>query len=127
MWQAQRLSQATLDEIASYDYTTMTAETAASLFWWIRNGLYFEIGLDRREDVLLASYQDMLAAPVIAMQAICRFLGLAYRPALIEHISPRGPGNARPLDIDPRVRALCDQLQDRLDEALRRQRDGAAA
>jgi hypothetical protein len=127
MWQAQRLSAATLAEIASYDYMTMTPETAAALFWWIRNGLYFETGLDRRDDVLLASYQDMLATPVEAMQAICRFLGLTYRPALIEHISPRGPGGARPLDIDPRVRALCDHLQDRLDETLRGQRDRAAA
>ena len=127
MWQAQRLSPATLAEVASYDYSTMTAETAAALFWWIRNGLYFETGLDRRDDVLLASYQDMLATPVEAMQAICRFLGLTYRPALIEHISPRGPGGTRPLDIDPRVRALCNHLQDRLDETLRGQRDGAAA
>jgi hypothetical protein len=127
MWQAQRLSQATLTEIASYDYTTMSAETAAALFWWIRNGLYFETGLDRRDDVLLASYQDMLATPVAAMQSICTFLGLTYRPALVEHISPRGPGSPRRLDIDPRVRALCDHLQDRLDEALRGQRDGAAA
>ena len=84
-------------------------------------------GLDRRDDVLLASYQDMLASPAPAMQAICRFLRLEYRPALIEHIAPRGPGGARPLDIDPRVRVLCDQLQSRLDEALRRQRDGRAA
>jgi hypothetical protein len=127
MWQAQRLSQATLAEIASYDYSTMTAETAAALFWWIRNGLYFETGLDRRDDVLLASYQDVLATPVEAMQSICTFLRLAYRPALIEHISPRGPGSPLQLDIDPRVRALCDHLQDRLDEALRGQRDGAAA
>jgi hypothetical protein len=127
MWQAQRLSPATLAEIASYDYTAMTAETAAALFWWIRNGLYFETGLDRRDDVLLASYQDMLATPVEAMQAICRFLGLGYRPALIEHISPRGPGGTRPLDLDPRVRALCENLQARLDESLRSQRDGAAA
>ena len=95
MWQAKRLSDATLTEISSYDYTTMTAETAAALFWWLRNGLYFETGLDRRDDVLLASYQDMLATPVAAMQAICAFLGLAFRPALIEHISPRGPGGAR--------------------------------
>jgi Sulfotransferase family len=127
MWQAQRLPQATLAEIASYDYATMTAETAAALFWWIRNGLYFETGLDRRDDVLLASYQDMLATPVAAMQSICTFLDLTYRPALIEHIAPRGRGSPRPLDLDPRVRALCDHLQDRLDEALRSQRDGAAA
>lgn len=127
MWQAQRLSKTTLDEIASYDYATMTPETAAALFWWIRNGLYFETGLDRRDDVLLASYQDMLATPVVAMQAICRFLGLTYRSDLIEHISPRGPGGAKPLDIDPRVRALCDHLQTSLDETLRSQRDGQAA
>src|SRR5580704_1912373 len=127
MWQAQRLSAATLAEIASHDYETMTAETAAALFWWIRNGLYFETGLDRRDDVLLASYQDMLATPVESMQSICAFLGLTYRPGLIEHISPRGAGRARQLDIDPRVRALCDHLQDRLDEAMRGQRDGAAA
>jgi hypothetical protein len=127
MWQAQRLSAATFAEISSYDYTTMTAETAAALFWWIRNGLYFETALDRRDDVLLASYQDMLATPVVAMQSICRFLGLTYRPALIEHISPRGQRGVKPLDIDPRVRALCDHLQDRLDEALGAQRDGAAA
>ena len=69
----------------------------------------------------------MLAAPVVAMQSICTFLGLTYRPALIEHISLRGPVSPRKLDIDPRVRALCDHLQDRLDEALRGQRDGAAA
>jgi hypothetical protein len=127
MWQAQRLSQSTLAEISSYDYSTMSAETAASLFWWARNGLYFELGLDRRDDVLLASYQDMLATPVVAMQAICSFLGLEYRPALIAHIAPRGPGSPRPLDIDPRVRALCDQLASRLDATLRSQRDGAAA
>jgi hypothetical protein len=127
MWQAQRLSAATLAEIASHDYETMTAETAAALFWWMRNGLYFETGLDRRDDVLLASYQDMLATPVDSMQSICTFLGLTYRPELIEHISPRGAGSGRQLDIDPRVRTLCAHLQDRLDEALRGQRDGAAA
>ena len=110
----------------------MTAETAAALFWWIRNGLYFEIGLDRRDDVLLASYQDMLATPVEAMQSICTFLGLEYRPALIEHISPRGPGSPRPIDIDPRVRALCDHLQrpprrSHARPARRRRRPRAAA
>ena len=69
----------------------MTAETAAALFWWIRNGLYFEPGLDRRDDVLLASYQDMLATPVEAMQAICTFLGLDYRACADRaHLASRG-------------------------------------
>jgi hypothetical protein len=129
MWQAQRLSRATLDQVSSFDYSTMTPETAAALFWWIRNGLYFEIGLDRRDDVLLASYEDMLTAPVVAMQTLCRFLGLRYRHELIAHVSPRSTGGARALDIDPRVRSLCADLQGRLTEALchQRERDAGAS
>ncbi len=105
----------------------MTPETAASLFWWARNGLYFELGLDRRDDVLLSSYQDLLASPASAMQSICRFLGFPFRQDLIEHIAPRAPSGQRHLEIDPRARALCDELQDRLDETLRLQAGGRAA
>lgn len=127
MWQAQRLADSTLEQIRSFDYTTMTPETAAALFWWVRNGLYFELGLDHRADVLLTSYQDVLASPESSMQRICHFLGFAFRPELIEHIAPRAPSGIRQLDIDPRVRAMCDQLQSRLDETLRLQAEGRAA
>ncbi len=127
MWQAERLSDDTLEQIRSFDYSTMTPESAAALFWWVRNSLYFELGLDRRDDVLLTSYQDMLASPSAAMQHICRFLGLEFRTALIEHISPRASGGGRPLDLDRRVRMLCTQLQERLNEALRLQGEGWAA
>ena len=49
-----------------------------------------------------------------------------YRPALIAAHRTARCRAARPLDIDPRVRALCAQLQDRLDEALRGYRARAA-
>jgi hypothetical protein len=127
MWQAQRLSESTLEQIRSFDYATMTPETAAALLWWVRNGLFFDLGFNRRDDVLLTSYQDLLACPSNAMQSICRFLGLEFRDDLIAHIAPRGGSAARPLEIDPRVRGLCTQLQDRLDEALRLQTEGWAA
>jgi hypothetical protein len=126
MWQAQRLTAATLDVISSFDYQTMTPETAAALFWWVRNGLYFELGLDRRADVILASYEGLLADPQAGMGAICAFLGMEYRPELVAHIAPRNSGRAA-LPIDGRVRHLCDQLQERLDATLREQRQSRAA
>jgi hypothetical protein len=126
MWQAERLSEATLDVIRSFDYETMTAETAAALLWWMRNGLYFEIGLDKRDDVRLASYQDFLTDPKAAMSSVCGFLDLEYRHALVAHIESRASGS-RPQEIDARVRVLCDQLQVRLDDALRAQHRGRAA
>jgi hypothetical protein len=126
MWQAQRLSEATFDVIRSFDYEAMTAETAAALLWWVRNGLYFEIGLDQRDDVRLASYQEFLADPKAAMSSLCDFLDLEYRKALVAHIEARAP-RSRPLEIDVQVRALCDQLQVKLDDALRAQHHGRAA
>ena len=126
MWQAQRLPAAAMEVISSFDYRTMTPETAAALFWWVRNSLYFELGLDRRSDVLLASYDDLLTDPRAGMRAICSFLGLAFRPELVAHIAPRAARRAA-LDLDPRVRVLCDQLQERMDTTLRAQREGRAA
>jgi hypothetical protein len=126
MWQAQRLTGATLEVISSFDYRTMTPETAAALFWWVRNGLYFELGLDDRPDVILASYDSLLADPRTGMGAVCAFLGMEYRPELVAHIAPRTSGRA-PLPIDGRVRHLCDQLQERLDTTLREQRQCWAA
>jgi hypothetical protein len=126
MWQAQRVPAASMAEISSFDYRSMTPETAAALFWWVRNSLYFELGLDRRADVMLASYEDLLTDPRAGMQAICSFLGFPYRPELVAHIAPRTATRAR-LDLDPRVRQLCEQLQERMDTALRAQRQGRAA
>ena len=125
-WQAQRLPSAAMDVITSFDYRTMTPETGAALFWWARNSLYFELALDRRHDVLLASYDDLLTEPRAGMGVICSFLGLAFRPELVEHIAPRAAKRAR-LDLDPRVRQLCDQLRERMDTTLRAQREGRAA
>jgi hypothetical protein len=126
MWQAQGLSDTTLEALRGFDFAQMSPESAAALFWWMRNGLYFELGLDQRSDVLLASYADFLKDAASAMRVICAFLDLDYRPALIAHVSQRSSGS-RLLDIDPGVRALCDQLQGRLDESLHRQRQRHAA
>ena len=45
-----------LEIIRRFDYDRMTPESAAVLFWFVRNSLYFDLALDRRPDVALASY-----------------------------------------------------------------------
>jgi hypothetical protein len=120
-WEAQRLSQDSLDLLASFDWTTMNAASAAALFWVLRNRLYFELRLDRRPDVLLVSYEAALRDPEAELRRICAFLDFPYRASLIEHIEPRPPATAGPLAIDGRVRECCDALAARLDAAHRRQ------
>ena len=120
-WQARGLSAENLALIESFDYAAMTPESAAALFWYVRNSLYFEQGLDRRADVALASYDRFLADPDANMRALCGFLDFPFDPSLSVHIERRAAPERRPLDIDPVIRRHCDELTGRLDEALDRQ------
>jgi hypothetical protein len=117
-WQAQRLSPAAVDLVAGFDYDTMSPETAAALFWYVRNTFVFELGLDHRPDVAVVSYDALLAAPEARMRELCSFLGTGYDPRLVTHIDGGRVFTRQPVDIDPRVRRLCTDLESRLD-ALR--------
>jgi hypothetical protein len=115
-WQARCLSDEILDFVRGFDYDTMSPLSAAALFWYVRNNLVFDLGLDRRPDVALVSYESLVADPEPRMREICDFLGFEWRPSLTSHIDRRSPSGRR-LDIDPRVRERCDELQARLDVA----------
>lgn len=118
LWQAQRLSDDSRALIERFDYDTMTPETAAALFWYVRNRLYFELGLDAREDVTLASYDTMVTEPERMMRHLCAFIGLDYRPSLVAHVDGRALAERPALAIDPEVRARCDELEARLARTL---------
>jgi Sulfotransferase family len=114
MWQAAGLSEQNRALLGRFDYATMSPESAAALFWYVRNSLYFELGLDQRADVLLVSYDAMVADPRSEMERICAFLGLEYRPELDAHVDARAVSADPPLAINDEVRRLCDELTSRL-------------
>ncbi|MFY1637073.1 hypothetical protein ACN27F_27985 [Solwaraspora sp. WMMB335] len=112
-WQGQRLDADTYEIVHGFDYRRMDRHTAAALFWYVRNSLYFRLGLHQRDDVLLSSYDALVSDPAGQIHRLCDFLGVTYRPALAAHIVPRTPRRHR-LPIDPAVRALCDHLTGQL-------------
>jgi hypothetical protein len=116
-WQVQGISPENAAFIRSFDFERVSAASAAALFWLVRNSLYFELSLDRREDTMLASYNRFLAEPERSARALCAFLGLAFRRELIAHIKPRPPASTEPISIDQRIRERCVELQERLDRA----------
>ena len=114
-WQAQRLSDESLELLRSFDWSGVSPASAAALFWYVRNSLFFDLGLDARDDVLLSSYDRLVADPEAGTRAVAAFLGLAWDPGMASHVEKRSGAEASPLDLDPRVRLLCRQLEDRLD------------
>jgi hypothetical protein len=113
-WHARGLSEESLAFIRSLDWAHVSPETASAAFWYVRNRLFFEQGLDQRDDVLAVSYDRLLSDPETVMRRVCTFLQLEYASQLVADIAPRGDPRA-PLDIDQGVRTRCDELALELD------------
>lgn len=115
-WHVQRISDESAKLVRSFDFESLSAESGAALMWLIRNRLYFELGLDKRDDVHLMSYESMLSNPERTMSGLCDFLGFPYDASLVRHVTGREPTYRDPLKIDPVIRAHCDDLARRLRE-----------
>jgi hypothetical protein len=118
-WQAQGLSRDSLELMEHLDWSGVDALSAAALFWYVRNRLYFELGLYDRRDVLLVSYDAMVADPAAEMRRICAYLGFPYHQGLVTGIRARPPATAPPTGIHPQIGARCAELTNRLEAARR--------
>jgi hypothetical protein len=112
------LSDESLAWIRSLDLDALDAEAGAAVFWWVRNARFFELGLDARDDVVLASYERMIAEPEGAMRPICELLGVPFETSLIAHVR-RGAADPEPVILPTDIRERCDALNERLDRAGR--------
>lgn len=118
LWEAGGLSAESLDLIRSFDYAELSRESAAALLWYVRNALFFDLGLELRSDVLLVSYERVLAEPARSMRSLCEFLSLPLDGRMAGVIEQRPPPSARSLEIDARIRAQCAELERRLEAAV---------
>lgn len=118
-WQVEGLSSSSLELIRSIGPERLDPESAAALFWLVRNRLYLEQGLADRGDVHLVSYERVVADPASETGLLATFLGLARSPDLFAHIDRRSV-HVPPLDLHPRVRAACTELEEILGVAAQR-------
>jgi hypothetical protein len=116
-WQAQGLSEHSLEVIRSVDWARAEPADGIALLWYVKNRLFFEHGLDGRPDVLLVSYGDLVGEPVETSRAVCRFLGAEWRESVCSHIDRRAAKRREPVVLQPRIRELCDELAARIEAA----------
>ena len=127
LWQAQGLSPSAMQVLHRFCSPDMTAATGSALLWYARNEMVLSSGLAGRSDVLLTSYDHLLARPDAVWASICEFLGMPESPQLVGHVTPR-PLQAPGADpgIDDAVLLLCRELQQRLDAVQDGQRPADA-
>lgn len=119
-WQAQGLSCERLEELSRLEPHKLDPTSAAALFWYLRNSLFFDLGFHGRSDVRLLSYERVTAQPVEEIEAAARFLGLTWDDRMAAKVAPRAPSDRR-FDCDPRVTAVCVDLYERLATAAAEQ------
>ena len=118
-WQAQGLTESDLAFIRTFDFSTMSPYTASALFWYLRNSLYFSLGLQDMPNVLPLAYEDLATEPEKTMQGVCRFLGAGYDDEMAGTVHAQSIGREESR-LSDEVMALCGPLYDRLYEIQRR-------
>lgn len=87
---------------------------AAALFWWFRNRLLVDTGLDADERVLVVSYERLVGQPQVAFSGVFAHLGLALRPRWVDNIHARSVNAGGHLAVRPAIARACDALHERL-------------
>jgi hypothetical protein len=120
IWEAGGLSPERLELLRNLDLDRMSQPSGAALLWYLRNVLFFDLGLDTRDDVALVSYDRFVSQPDRLMPMLAELAGVRYRPRMVESVGRRPPPLSGELDVDPSIRELCDDLGRRLDAEFER-------
>lgn len=119
-WQARGLTQENLELIKSFDYTDMSPHTAAAIFWWIRNDLFFVNELQGLDTVLPVAYEDLVSFPHRTMPGICRFIGCTFREQMVRDVHAKSVKRDQSR-IDGRAQRMCSEMYENL-QAVQRQK-----
>ena len=94
----------------------MNPNDAAALFWFARNQLYYDLELAAHADVMLCRYEHLAMEPSALMRRVYDFAGVTC-PDLshTRQVHSSSVSKGKSLELLPEVRALCEQLQARLD------------
>jgi hypothetical protein len=115
-WRSAGATAAVRAQIAHFYSEGMNPNDAAALFWFARNQLYYDLELPARPEAMLCRYEHLTAEPAGVMRRLYEFVGVACPD--LSHTRQVHTGSVtkgKNLELLPEVRALCEQLQSRLD------------
>lgn len=93
---------------------SLSPESGVALYWLFQNRLYFDLQLDRDERVYLVQYKTLVSKPEQEFKEICNFLELPFEPRIIDGIFATSIKRDAPPQIEPDIRAACEEIWQRL-------------
>ena len=117
-WRSQNLPNEIRKVVQEYYSDEMDSYDAAALFWYVRNALFFSLGLDKRSDVIMCKYEDFVQYPKDNMRRIYKFLQINYPgDKIVDEVHAKATGKGRTLDLSAPIEKLCSDLYIKMEEA----------
>jgi len=116
-WRSEGASSRVVSEIASRFSEEMNSQDAAALFWYARNSLFFDNGLDQDERICLCKYEDLANKSPSIVKSIYSFLGTAYPgDEIAEIVSKSSVGKGRSTSFSDDIESLCNSMWESLNQ-----------
>jgi Sulfotransferase domain len=111
----KRISAETMRLFSELFREDLSTEEGACLYWYLRNGLYFDLGLHTDPRVLLVQYEDAVMDKERSFRQIFDFLGFPFEPGITGEVYASSVGKYPWPGIDPAIERVCNALQAKLD------------
>jgi hypothetical protein len=120
-WRGEVVPDDVRDLIARHYSPEMSAFDGGALFWYARNRLFFDLGLDAEPRVMPLKYEDLVSDPERSMRRVYEHAGVPF-PGLriVEGVHPRSIGLGRELAFSTEIEEACGRLWEELTRAYER-------
>ena len=115
-WRSEKLSNESKALLQKRFSPTMNPHDAAVLFWIVRNRIYFEMQLDKRDDVILCKYEDLTRNPESIMKQIYDFADQEYPgDEIVSGTHTRSISKGAGVVLAAEIEMIATKLLERLD------------
>jgi Sulfotransferase domain len=110
-----RMSDETINLVKKLCNPDMSPEDGAALLWYVRNLIYFDLGLDKDPRVLLVRYEDLVTKPQKYFSRIFDFVGCDFDQKYVGNIFDTSVKKNVVPAITAGVELHCREMAQRLD------------
>ncbi len=115
-WRAGGLTPERVELVRRFYSADMSSHTAYALMWFLRNHLFLDLDLHRREEVCLVKYEELVKAPGQHFPRLFRFIQCPYQEKFVRGVYSSSVGKDKFPDVPEEMIRLCEGLYRQLEQ-----------
>jgi hypothetical protein len=110
-WRVEHVPDRVKQVVLSYFSETMNPYDAAALFWYVRNSLFFDLGLDENPKVMAADYDQLINQPRQTIMRMYDFVRMPYAgDHILNMIHNSSVRKGQQVILSANIESLCEQM-----------------